>query len=75
MHSYISESIVSVTQTFRPLAYLDPGSGSIILQLIIAAAAGVAYTLRVQIARFFRLISGKSKKGNTDKNENGESSK
>ncbi len=75
MYEVFSQSIANVAPNFQPIAYLDPGSGSIILQLIIAAAAGITYTLREQIAKFFRLISGKSKKGNTDKNEDGESSK
>jgi len=57
------------------IAYLDPGSGSLILQIIIAAAAGVAYTLRTQIANFFRFISGKSRGNKTDENTDGESNK
>jgi len=33
--------------------YLDPGSGSFILQMLIAGAAGAVFILRNQIARFF----------------------
>ena len=55
-----------LSQNMAPLAYLDPGSGSIILQLIIAAAAGIAYTLRVQIGNFFRFITGKSREERKD---------
>jgi hypothetical protein len=40
--------------TGRP--YLDPGSGSLILQIIIAAAAGGIYMMRNQIARFFSIF-------------------
>jgi len=56
-------------------AYLDPGSGSLLIQLIIGAAAGVAYTLRTQIGNFVRLISGKSRKESEEKKDNGEKGK
>ncbi|HLD93700.1 MAG TPA: hypothetical protein VI703_05825 [Anaerolineales bacterium] len=36
--------------------YLDPGSGSFILQMLIAGAAGAVFILRNQIARFFGLF-------------------
>jgi hypothetical protein len=56
-------------------AYLDPGSGSLLIQLIIGAAAGVAYTLRTQIGNFIRLITGKSQKESEEKKDNGEKGK
>jgi len=31
---------------FAPLAYLDPGSGSILIQILIAAALGIAVAVR-----------------------------
>ncbi|MEX2160981.1 MAG: hypothetical protein WD751_03620 [Anaerolineales bacterium] len=34
--------------------YLDPGSGSFILQMIIAGLAGFGYIMRSQISNFFR---------------------
>ena len=36
--------------------YLDPGSGSFILQMLIAGAAGAIFIMRNQIARFFGLF-------------------
>jgi hypothetical protein len=33
--------------------YLDPGSGSFILQIIVAGAAGALFVMRNQIARLF----------------------
>jgi hypothetical protein len=36
--------------------YLDPGSGSFILQMLIAGAAGAVFILRNQIGRFFDLF-------------------
>ena len=35
-----------------PLAYIDPGSGSLIIQAVIAGAAGSVIMLRNQIRRF-----------------------
>ena len=38
------------------LAYIDPGSGSLIIQAAIAAAIAVPVFLRSQIARAFRAL-------------------
>jgi hypothetical protein len=70
-----SEMATLIGQIFDLLAYLDPGSGSIILQLIIAAAAGAAYTLRVQIRNFFNFIRGKSRDEKSDENVKDDSGK
>jgi hypothetical protein len=43
-------------QTDFFLAYIDPGTGSLVLQMIIASVLGVAAFFRNSIARFFRLI-------------------
>lgn len=43
----------------RLFAYIDPGNGSIIIQAIVGAVAGVAYTIRHRI----RMIIGKFRKG------------
>lgn len=42
--------------------YLDPGSGSFILQMLIAGAAGALFIMRNQIARFFGLFRRKKDK-------------
>ena len=43
------------------LAYIDPGSGSLIIQAVIATALAVPFFLREQIGRFVRQIRrGKS---------------
>lgn len=42
---------------FAPSRYLDPGSGSILLQIIIAAFVGIAFTVKVmwgKISAIFR---------------------
>jgi hypothetical protein len=50
-------------------AYLDPGSGSFILQLILASLLGGLFILKTywkKISSFFR---GKSSNGNDDEDE------
>jgi hypothetical protein len=38
------------------LAYIDPGSGSLIVQAIIATVIAVPFFFRTQISRFMRTI-------------------
>lgn len=38
------------------LAYIDPGSGSLIIQAAIAAVIAIPFFLRSQIARAFRAL-------------------
>lgn len=45
------------------LAYIDAGSGSLILQAVIAAAIAVPFFLRQQIARAVRSIRGAGRRG------------
>lgn len=49
---------------FTPPAYLDPGSGSIIIQLAIAALLGAGVFLRSQWSRIKKLFG----KGNPEEN-------
>lgn len=39
-----AESLIKSSE--KPLAYLDPGSGSFILQLLLASLVGVGFALR-----------------------------
>ncbi len=41
------------------MAYIDPGTGSYILQLVIAAFVGVTFTIKVFWKRIKRLLTGK----------------
>jgi hypothetical protein len=41
------------------LAYMDPVSGSILIQAIVAAAAGSVAFFRKSIGRMFRRLTGK----------------
>jgi len=51
------------------LIYLDPGSGSFILQMIIAGAAGFLFLIRGRISNFIAFVRGgkKSKTRNKSK--------
>ena len=51
----ISNTLVgsSALKNIMQAAYLDPGSGSFILQLILASAAGILFAMRGYIQRFF----------------------
>jgi hypothetical protein len=41
------------------LAYIDPGTGSLIVQAIIGALVAVPYLLRRQLARAYRSLGGR----------------
>ncbi len=52
------------------LAYLDPGAGSLLIQVLIAAFAGVGVALKPywhRIQRFLGLGAAKAEKVNTDR--------
>lgn len=40
----------------QPLIYLDPGSGSYLLQLLVAGALGLVFALRVYWSRIKRFL-------------------
>jgi hypothetical protein len=55
--------------TQAPLAYLDPGSGSYLLQLLIASALGGLVILRLYWSRvisFFRRLLGRNPPDDSD---------
>ncbi|MGA9531686.1 MAG: hypothetical protein WBR18_03120 [Anaerolineales bacterium] len=52
-----------ITGWLHPTAYLDPGSGSYLIQLLIASIMGALILLRVywsKVIGFFRRLTGKS---------------
>jgi hypothetical protein len=55
------------------LAYLDPGSGSFIIQLLIAGAAGILFTFRGYWSSLINKITGKQKEEDTETTDNNES--
>ena len=62
--------IISAVAMTRPLSYLDPGSGSYLLQLLIAALLGGLFALRMywgRIKSFFQ--RGSDSEESDDKRE------
>jgi hypothetical protein len=51
---------------FIPLPYLDPGSGSILIQLLIAAALGLAVAIRASWGKIKGWLGIKSKPEDDD---------
>lgn len=70
----IAEAIGSVARVGhgwlgRPAHYLDPGSGSYLLQLLIAGALGALFALRLywkQVKGFFSRLLGRKAQGDQD---------
>lgn len=54
---------------FSPLPYLDPGSGSILIQMLIAAILGTGIFIRAQWARINKWFGIKSQDENSDDDE------
>ena len=51
---------------FSPLPYLDPGSGSILIQIVIAAVLGLAVVLRAYWSKIKGWMGIKSKPAEDD---------
>lgn len=51
---------------FTPLPYLDPGSGSFIIQILIAALLGLGVALRASWGRIKSLFGAKPKADEED---------
>jgi hypothetical protein len=51
------------------LAYLDPGSGSFLLQLLIAGLLGLGIALRASWSRIKKLFGGKTIKDDDDETD------
>jgi hypothetical protein len=49
-----------ITSLAAIFGYLDPGSGSFLIQLAIAAVVGLAVVLRLQWTKIKKLFGGKS---------------
>ncbi len=51
------------------VAYLDPGSGSLIVQILIAMLVGIAATFRLWKTRLFSLFGMKHKPNDEDEDD------
>jgi hypothetical protein len=54
------------------LIYLDPGSGSFLIQLLVAGIAGLTIAIGSQWSKIKRLIGKNKKKAETDDDEDDE---
>jgi hypothetical protein len=54
------------------LLYLDPGSGSFLIQLIVAAIAGLSIAIGANWAKLKRFLNKNKKKSETDDEEDDE---
>ena len=53
----MNEIVIAAQILLRPASYLDPGSGSYLLQLLIAGALGALFALRLYWDRVRKFIS------------------
>jgi hypothetical protein len=51
---------------YTPLPYLDPGSGSFLIQLLIATALGLAIALRASWGKISKMFGAKPKSDDED---------
>ncbi len=58
LHAGVWAAIAVLLCCGRAYAYLDPGTGSYVLQIVIAAAAGAAFTLKLFWRRIKLHIGG-----------------
>ncbi len=65
-------SLVVVVSLLTPLtahAYVDPGSGSVIVTTILGVLAAIGYTFRKYFYKLKRMIFGKKSEDNTEDGE------
>jgi hypothetical protein len=62
-------SPIHFSELYKSLAYLDPGSGSLLVQLAVAAILGFGVLVRSQWARIKRWFGGKTIESNDEGND------
>jgi hypothetical protein len=62
-------NIISDPVFALPLLYLDPGSGSFLIQLLLAAALGIGVAARMYWAKVKSLFGGKKKEPDASSDE------
>ena len=69
---FLLTQVVLITNLFFPgvaFAYVDPGSGSVIVTTILGRIAAVGYTFRTYFYKIKRMISGKKLEEENQDNE------
>lgn len=58
----VSELVAAVEKIslFKPEQYLDPGSGSFIIQILLASLVGIGFAFRSFWGKLLRKITGKT---------------
>jgi hypothetical protein len=64
--------ITLASQLLSPRLYLDPGSGSILLQILLAALLGAGVLIRSQWSRIKTLFKGKNADASEEDSEDEE---
>lgn len=65
MTTFVIVLLYGVSSTKEALAYLDPGSGSMMLQLLLGGIAGVAVVLKLYWNAFASLFRRKKQQNNS----------
>ena len=62
-------AVIILIPTAQAYAYLDPGTGSFLLQILVAGLLGILFAVRVfrdRIVIFFRRLTGRSSSSSSD---------
>ena len=51
---------------FKPLLYLDPGTGSFIIQILLASLFGIGVAVKIYWKKIINFLRGNKKRGNVD---------
>lgn len=62
-YSVVFALLLLIASTHVAHAYVDPGTGSYVIQLIIAALAGIAFAVKIYWGRIKGLFSKSSSEG------------
>ncbi len=71
--SFVNIAVLIIISTLLPryvFAYLDPGSGSYIIQILIASAASILFAIKGQLARIIHFLRRKTNDKSNKKKEN-----
>ena len=60
IRSVLFSFLLLIASTHTAHAYVDPGTGSYVIQLVIAALAGIAFAIKIYWGRIKGLFSGAS---------------
>jgi hypothetical protein len=53
-------STINLSDLFKPQEYLDPGTGSFLIQILLASLVGIGFAFRTYWGKLLRKITGKT---------------